>query len=506
MPHLSNRWGLVALVAVLWINATDPRPTRGEEPLTLPREFRAAWVATVGNMDWPSRPGLDAKTQQAETRAILDLARQTGLNAVVFQVRTATDALYDSPIEPWSAYLTGKQGENPGYDPLAFWVAEAHARGLVLHAWINPFRARIGGAKYAESPGHISQTNPGLVRQYGTSLWLDPGEPESRALTLKVVADIAQRYEVDGVHVDDYFYPYPIPDPAHPGQELPFPDDASWAKAQASGVTGSREDWRRANINATLQAMGQAVHAAKPQALFGISPFGIVRPGIPPEVKGFDQYTKLSADAGLWFREGYCDYLAPQLYWPVDAPGQPFGPLLKSWADLNSHHRHLWPGLSTSRVDTGSKSFGPDEIRRQIDLLRQSGTATGHILFNFKSLQRNRRGIADELRTITYATPALIPPTPWLGDQAPTPPSSVVTTHESGKIQVTINPAEPLPFLWAVHRQVGDHWLFSIHPATDQKLTFEDARTIAVVSVDRLGNASAPVMAVVPASPNPGGR
>ena len=177
MPRTSIRWGFPALVAGLFACASNPGPARGYEVPTPPREFRAAWVATVNNIDWPSRPGLDAETQRAEARAMLDLARRTGLNAVIFQVRTAADALYDSPIEPWSAYLTGQQGVAPGYDPLAFWVAEAHARGLALHAWINPFRARIGGAKYTEAAGHISQTRPDLVRAYGTSLWLDPGEP-----------------------------------------------------------------------------------------------------------------------------------------------------------------------------------------------------------------------------------------------------------------------------------------------------------------------------------------
>ena len=506
MPPTSIRWGCLALAAALFAPTTPPKLARGDEPPAPPREFRAAWVATVNNIDWPSRPGLDAEAQRTEARAILDLARQTGLNAIIFQVRTAADALYDSPIEPWSAYLTGQQGENPGYDPLAFWVAEAHARGLVLHAWINPFRARIGGAKYAESPQHISRTNPGIVRDYGSSLWLDPGEPESRALTLQVTADIIRRYDVDGFHVDDYFYPYPLADPAQSGRELPFPDDASWAKAQAEGTTGDRGDWRRANITATIQAMGQAVHDAKPHALFGISPFGIVRPGIPPEVKGFDQYAKLAADAGLWFREGYCDYLAPQLYWPVDAPGQPFGPLLKSWADLNPQGRHLWPGLSISRVGDGPKSFGPDEIRRQINLIRQSGTATGHILFSFKALQRNRREIGTELSAITYATPALIPPTPWLGDPALAPPVAVAASREAGRVRVTIQAAEPSPFVWAVHRQVGDRWLFSVHPAGDRELTFEDAQTVAVASVDRLGNASPPVVATVSSTPNPEGR
>ena len=341
---------LTCLVIALVVGLVGPAAAADPTPPAWPREFRAAWVATVNNIDWPSRPGLSTADQQREARAILDLARSTGLNAVIFQARTAADALYDSAIEPWSAYLSGKQGDapDPAYDPLAFWVAEAHARGLLLHAWINPFRARIAGAKYAEVPSHVAPTRPDLVRPYGNALWLDPGEPEARALTLRVVADLARRYDVDGIHVDDYFYPYPIPDPNHPGQEVPFPDDASWSRAQATGVTSSRGDWRRSNVNALIEAMAATVRVERPQALFGISPFGIARPGSPAGVIGFDQYNKLAADAVLWFRQGWCDYLAPQLYWKVDAPGQPFRPLLDHWASVNDRGRHLWPGLSVS--------------------------------------------------------------------------------------------------------------------------------------------------------------
>ncbi len=499
------RWRIAACWLALAAFAPS-KAARANDVPSFPREFRAAWVATVSNIDWPSRPGLDTRTQQAEARAILDRARQLGLNAVIFQVRTAADALYDSPVEPWSASLTGKQGISPGYDPLAFWVEEAHDRGLLLHAWLNPFRARIAGASYAENPKHISQTRPDLVRAYGTSLWLDPGEPDARALTIKVVHDIARRYDVDGIHVDDYFYPYPIADPVHAGSELPFPDDASWARARASGVTGDRSDWRRSNINATIQAMAAAVHITRPRALFGISPFGIVRPGIPPEAQGFDQYTKLAADAGLWFEQGWCDYLSPQLYWPVNSPGQPFRPLLDSWAQRNPKQRHLWPGLSVSRVGDGPKGVEPGEIVRQIQILRESGTATGHVLFSFRALQANKRGIADALVKVE-AAPALVPQTPWLGTDPPPAPVAVEVqqldlsaTQCKLVVAIKVPAGSDPPFLWAVQRQTGDRWIGSTHPGEEPSISFTGPTNLAtgamtVASVDRLGNTSSPVVA-----------
>ncbi len=484
MISISSFWmaGLIAL-------ANPPAPAGSDAP-PLPREFRAAWVATVGNIDWPSRPGLTPEVQRIEALAILDLARKTGLNTVILQVRASADAFYDSPIEPWSSYLTGQQGvaPSPGYDPLGFWVAEAHRRGLLLHAWLNPFRARVAGAKYDESDKHISKTRPDLVRKYGTMLWLDPGEPEAREITLRVVLDIVRRYDVDGVHIDDYFYPYPIADPDHPGKELNFPDDPSWAKARASGVTLSRADWRRDNINRLIEQISRSIKAEKPHVLFGISPFGIPRPGLPPGVKGFDQYDKLFADAVRWLDQGWADYFSPQLYWKVDAPGQPFKPLLDYWINVNSKNRHIWPGFSISRVREGG--YDPAEILRQIAITRETKGSTGQVLFSFKALQSNRLKLTDKLRDGPYQTPALLPTSPWIKSKSPGQPTISAVYHpepDQTIVEVRLGAGEP-PFLWALQARRGDEWTFTVHPAAENRIVLPGQMDVVSLSaVNRLG-------------------
>src|SRR6476620_543831 len=227
-------------------------------------EFRGAWVATVYNLDWPSKPGLPAETQKAQLRALLDRAAELKLNAILLQVRPASDALYASTKEPWSEVLSGKAGISPGYDPLEFAVTEAHARGLELHAWVNPFRAAISAS--AKLPAnHISTEHPEWVRRFGKQLWIDPGEPAARDYVVSVITDIVRRYAVDGVHLDDYFYPYPLKS----GQAT-FPDDSSWNRyGRKSGM--SRADWRRENINDFVRSMYRAVKAARSRVRVGIS-------------------------------------------------------------------------------------------------------------------------------------------------------------------------------------------------------------------------------------------
>src|SRR5688500_4792441 len=256
------------------------------------REFRGAWVASVANIDWPSRPGLTSEQQQAELLALLDRAAQLRLNAVILQVRPAADALYPSRLEPWSEYLTGEMGKAPVpfYDPLAFAVAEAHRRGLELHAWFNPFRARHASARSPVSRDHVSNTRRGLVKEYGRSLWLDPGEPEARRYSLSVIMDVVRRYDIDGVHIDDYFYPYRERDGS--GRLISFPDDASWRRYRRSGGRLTRDDWRRRNVDLFVESVYTAMKREKPLVRFGVSPFGIWRPGSPPQVTGLDPYTE----------------------------------------------------------------------------------------------------------------------------------------------------------------------------------------------------------------------
>lgn len=473
------------------------------DPPPPPREFRAAWVATVGNIDWPSKPGLPSPVQQTEAKAILDRALALNLNAIVLQVRPAADALYDSPLEPWSAYLSGVQGKppEPNYDPLEFWINEAHARGLQLHAWFNPYRARLPGAKHEPSNSHISKTNPEIVKAYGGYLWMDPGEPDAQDQTLKVFLDVARRYDVDGIHIDDYFYPYPVIDPADPAKkrELDFPDEPSWTRYRAGGGKLGRADWRRSNIDQLIEKTYRSLKAERKSVQFGISPFGIPRPGHPPGVKGFDQYARLYADAERWLHEGWCDYYAPQLYWKVDSPGQPFAPLLSYWIRLNAKGRHVWPGLSVSRVNEGPSGYDPGEIVRQIELTRsKEDGAAGNILFSMKPLLNNPRGLVDRLQDGPYQAPALVPRSPWLDNTPPKPPH-LHARAERTAVALTLNAGSGEPaFLWAVHARRGSTWTFSVHPAATEslRLKHDGAASVSAVSVravDRLGQASKPV-------------
>ncbi|RTL35425.1 MAG: hypothetical protein EKK53_24280 [Burkholderiales bacterium] len=368
-----------------------------------PREWRAAWVATVANIDWPSKPGLSAAAQQAEIRTLCDTAAGIGLNALILQVRTAADALYESRLEPWSDVLTGAQGQHPGYDPLGVWITEAHARGLELHAWFNPYRAQHSTARSAAADQHVSRAHPAWVKRYGDQLWMDPGEPAAAEHTLAVVRDCLSRYAVDGIHIDDYFYPYPVQDPTTK-QEVDFPDEPSWQRYLSGGGSLARADWRRYNVNRLVQRLYALAHEVRPGTRVGVSPFGLPKPGARPAgISGFSQYDKLYADVELWLREGWLDYLAPQLYWPRAQTAQAFEPLLQAWRTLNPLGRPIHPGLFTSRINDTPQSWQPDEILGQIDSIRRLSPGSGHIHFSLVALAQNRKGVADALRLKAYA-------------------------------------------------------------------------------------------------------
>ena len=263
-------------------------------------EFRGVWIATVGNIDWPSKPGLSTDAQKKEMIGLLDRARQIGLNAVVLQVRPGADALYASSLEPWSEFITGTMGQapKPFYDPLQFAVEEAHKRGLELHAWFNPYRARYANAKTAAAPTHISVTRPDLAKPYGRYVWMDPGEPEVQDRTLAVIMDVVKRYDIDAVHMDDYFYPYIERDVAD--KPIAFPDDPSWNRYLAGGGQLLKADWRRENVNTLVRRINESVHAAKPWVKVGVSPFGIWIPGNPPQIQGGNMYDELYCDSKKW--------------------------------------------------------------------------------------------------------------------------------------------------------------------------------------------------------------
>jgi uncharacterized lipoprotein YddW (UPF0748 family) len=487
-----------------------------DEPPPAPREFRAAWVSTVANIDWPSRRDLGVAQQQAELIAIVERARELKLNALVLQVRPSADAIYPSALEPWSEFLVGEQGRppQPFYDPLQMWIEEAHRRGLELHAWFNPYRAQHTAAKSALAANHIARTQPALVKSYGGFLWMDPGEPLAAQRTLDVIADVVRRYDIDGVQIDDYFYPYPVSSaPAGTAAsalasypDVDFPDGPAWQKFLAGGGALGRADWRRQNVNGLIERLNQAIHAQKPWLKFGISPFGLGRPDRrPPGIAGFSQYDKLYADVELWLARGWLDYLAPQLYWPIEPPAQSFPVLLDYWTRQNTRGRHLWPGLFTSRLDASAKSWPVEEVLQQIHLLRAQSdlqqTARGHLHFSMAALLENRRGIADRLKAADYAGDALVPATPWLtppGGVTPLPPGLAVQVSAAGNpgLKLSMPAGAQPPRQFAIWLRYGRRWQFQAVPGAQLGLEVaarsggDDLDDIVVSAIDRLGNES----------------
>ncbi len=493
---------LVSAVFVLALLGCAGRPTApaeatADDPPSAPREFRAAWVATVANIDWPSRAGLPVAQQRSEMIALLDQAQNLNLNAIVLQVRPSADALYPSTLEPWSEYLTGEQGKapEPYYDPLKMWIDEAHRRGIELHAWLNPYRARHASAKSVLAASHITATHPGAVKKYGAELWMDPAEPAAVQRTLDVVADLVRRYEVDGIHIDDYFYPYPIKEAG--GGELEFPDDPAWQRYLSANGGLSRADWRRQQVNHLIEQMYGVVHREKPWVRFGISPFGLGRPDRrPPGIAGFSQYDSIYADAELWLNNGWLDYVAPQLYWPIDQAAQAFPVLLEAWARENTQQRHLWPGLFTSRIDDSAKSWEAEEIIRQIGLTRANPGASGHIHFSMIALLQDRRGIATRLKSGPYASPALIPATPWLGTEiADAPRLALKRSGDAVSTDIVLIHIENQAKIkcLAIWTRYGSDWVFTVQPANSHQVALKSdvklgkPNAIVVSAVNQLG-------------------
>ncbi|HEU5175805.1 MAG TPA: family 10 glycosylhydrolase [Gemmatimonadaceae bacterium] len=474
---------LAGLVAPVSVAAQQPGAVPvSKDPLVPPpvaREFRGAWVAAVSHIDWPSRGGLTTGQQKAELLAILDRLVELRMNAVVLHVRPAADALYESTREPWSAYLTGKQGRAPSpfYDPLAFAVREAHRRGLELHAWFNPFRAfHPSGWAGDTARTHVARSNPRLTRRYGDQLWMDPGDPEVRRRSLAVIADVVRRYDIDAVHLDDYFYPYRIED--RRGRNVPFPDDATYRKYRRRGGRLSRNDWRRDNVNQFVRALYEQTRRQKPHVRVGISPFGIWRPGYPAGITGLDAYAEIYADSRLWLRKGWVDYFAPQLYWHPDAERQSFARLLEWWGsdEQNPHDRHIWAGLYTSRVVPGETNPGwdTDVILRQIRMARQDATASGQIHYSMRALQLDPDSVATRVATSFYAEPALPPASPWLDPRVPPAPEPRITRDATGTVRLELRPAQGAasPWLWTVQQRDQDgRWTTRIVPGAER--TFE---------------------------------
>lgn len=438
------------------------------------REFRAAWIACVYNIDWPSRKGLSAQRQQAELTRILDQMASLRMNAVIFQVRPQADALYRSRIEPWSPWLTGTMGRDPGYDPLAYCIKQAHARNIEVHAWFNPFRA-TPHRDHRVSPDHVSRTHPSIIRDFKLHRWMDPASSFTRRRALDVIADVVRRYDVDGVHIDDYFYPYPDLVKGRPTPD--FPD----------GKTPSQ---RRAYVDSFVRGMYSKVKGIKPWVRVGISPFGIWKPGVPRGTMAhINAYEHLAADSRKWLASGWCDYLSPQLYWRIKGP-QSFPLLLEWWRAQGV--RPVWPGLATARIKSTEDPGRPaSEMVNQLRLSRSVGrNYAGHVHWSAKSLMENRGGITTALSKSIYTHPALVPPMPWLSKTRPQAPrlrasaSKGLTLLQWSKV--------PSATKYVVQARYGSSWhTYAVTHGSSLNVSLRGSPdAIAVSSVDRYGIAS----------------
>ena len=487
--QLQNPMRKLVLVSLLLnllmvaLGAQDlPKPTR---------EFRAAWIATVDNIDFPSRKGLPPEKQREELLASLELARKLRLNAVIFQVRPMTDALYRSKLEPWSEFLTGEMGRPQDFDPLEFLVAEAHKRGILVHAWFNPYRAYHPAAK-TMSDGHVSKMKPSIVRRYGRYMWLDPTSEDAIQHSVDVIADVVRRYDIDGVHFDDYFYPYAEKDTA--GVEIDFPDEVNWQAYQRSGGKLARDDWRREKVNLFIESVGKTIKRIKPDIVYGISPFGIWRPMPERGIAGFDAYARLYADARKWLRDGTVDYLAPQLYWETSRQGLSFPVLLDWWKEQNTRQRFIWPGVAAYRIGS-TPTFTSGEIASQIERTRLGPLTTGAIFFSFKSLRNDMGGIQNELSERVYPRDAVIPEFTWIKAPRPAKPKVSISRDRVHVRAAWTERGSRKAFWFIVYAKDKDGWSYSILPASERSITLSADRKIEriiVTTVDRLGKESRP--------------
>jgi len=375
---------IISVCSVFYLNSQSP-------PI---REMRAVWIATVENIDWPSSPHLSTTDQKREMIELLDLIKEHRLNTVIFQIRPSADAFYRSALEPWSVWLTGVQGKapDPFYDPLEFTISECRKRGLDIHVWLNPYRAIRDTARYKAVPNHITQMHPEWFLVYGNTMYFDPGLPETRDHVCRVVTDIVKRYDIDAVHMDDYFYPYRI-------ARTNFPDDSSFALYKGPFTDQQRDDWRRNNVDLIIRQLHDSIRALKPWVEFGISPFGVWRNAeIDPEGSdtraGQTNYDDLFADILKWQKEGWIDYVVPQIYWHIGFNVADYSILAKWWNE-NAYDCPLYIGQAFYRIDKKSeiKSWrSSKEILRQITLNRRQVNIDGSMFFSAKYLRSDPAG------------------------------------------------------------------------------------------------------------------
>ncbi len=369
-------------------------------------EFRGVWIATVTNIDWPTPGNYNSALQKEEFIKLLDRHKANGMNAIVMQIRPATDAFYPSPYEPWSEWLTGKQGQPPVpyYDPLQFMIEETHKRGMEFHAWMNPYRAFFNINKTQVSATHITRLHPNWFLTYGDKKYFDPGNKEVQQHVTNVVKDVVSRYNVDAIHFDDYFYPYRIP-----GKE--FPDDEKY-QMYSNGM--SKDDWRRSNTESIILQLSKAIKEENKNCQFGISPFGVWRNIDKDSINGSNtkagqtNYDDLYADILLWLKNGWIDYVAPQLYWEFGHKAAPYEVLIDWWGK-HTYGKNCYIGLGIYRAGSNDAWKDKTQLPRQIETLRNTPNINGMIFFSSKSFDKNPNGWNDSLRLNYFSQPAKTP-------------------------------------------------------------------------------------------------
>ncbi|UZH56707.1 family 10 glycosylhydrolase [Salinimicrobium tongyeongense] len=454
------------------------------------REFRAAWIATVANINWPSKAGLSTAQQQKEAINLLDFLVEHNYNAVIFQARPQADALYESELEPWSFFLTGVQGQapDPYYDPLQFWLDAAHERGLEFHVWLNPYRAHHSTGGEVTPASAVTKYPNFMVKLKNGMWWMDPAKKATQDHTSKVVMDIVKRYDIDGIHFDDYFYPY-----ASYNKGEDFPDAATYLAYQQEGGELSKPDWRRDNVNKFVKRIYSEIKEEKPMVKFGISPFGIYRPGYPRSITGMDQYSELYADARLWLNEGWVDYYAPQLYWKISQAGQSFPVLLGWWEKENHYNRHLWPGIN---IDFGGDDLNLIETLSQIMITRgMLPNSKGNIQWSIGPLLKYPHLSAGILEK-AYHKKALVPASPWLDERVPAKPSVEIINNGKNVTVEWEHASENDVFKWVVHYMFNGQWDYKILNKNQRSLLLplsvngHQLSKIGVTAVNRNGNQS----------------
>ncbi|PJH94198.1 glycoside hydrolase family 10 protein [Bacillus sp. SN1] len=469
------------------------------------RELRAVWIASVLNIDWPSKKGLSVEEQKQEYIKLLDDVQKMGMNAVIVQIKPTADAFYPSAYGPWSEYLTGVQGKDPGYDPLAFMIEETHKRNLEFHAWFNPYRITMNHTDLNKlSEDHPARKHPDWVAAYGKQLYYHPGIPEARDFIVKGIEEVVKRYDIDAVHMDDYFYPYKIA-----GQE--FPDQAQYEQYGKDDFS-KIDDWRRDNVNQLVKQINQTIKAAKPYVKFGISPFGVWRnaaddPTGSNTKAGVRNYDDLYADTRHWIQEGDIDYIAPQIYWSIGFNAAAYDVLADWWSnEVKNRPVHLYIGQAAYKINNNFDPpwSDPEEYVRQITLNRQLDLVKGSMHFSLKDLNKNPLGIKDRLITELYSQPALVPQMPWLDSTAPKMPKlTKVTENKNGNLlhmkDHPSNHKTKETAYYAIYRAEGEKnkTLLATARKTNEQQTFLDDTadpntkyTYYVTSADRVHNES----------------